>query len=74
MKPQWLKDLEKEQQVVHRREFDKCVDCLYYGRLLHYTRHKGKETVGVHKCEMHPGCLNTCYSIVCDDFIPNQLL
>lgn len=68
-KPEWLKKAEKEKLVVHRREFDKCVDCLHYGPLLYYTRHKGKEMTGVHECEAHPGCMNTAYSYSCDDFL-----
>lgn len=67
-KPQWLKD--KEAQV--RRivvEPDLCVDCIYYGLFVRFTKHKDKERVDVHSCDIHPLCENTKYSICCDDFV-----
>lgn len=51
------------------REPDLCCDCKHYGRPVKKTKHLGKEKVMVHECDIHPGCYNTMYSIVCDDFV-----
>ena len=53
---------------------DLCADCIYYGPLVRYTKHKGKERVGVHACDIHPNCENTKYSICCEDFTSSQLV
>lgn len=67
-KPQWLKDREQQVQRVCV-EPDYCCSCVYYGPIVKFTKHKGKERVEVHACDVHPNCLNTKYSICCDDFI-----
>jgi hypothetical protein len=47
-----------------------CSDCLHYGDVVSKARHLGKEMVAVHECRLHVGCMNTKYSICCDDFDP----
>ena len=47
---------------------DLCCDCLYYGEVVKMSKHLGKELVEVHSCTKHEGCMNTKYSICCDDF------
>ena len=66
-KPQWLKDKEQDVQRIVR-QYDMCADCIYYGQFVKWTKHKGNKIVEVHECDIHPGCLNTEYSICCDDF------
>lgn len=65
MKPQWLKDREKQKL---RKEPDKCCDCRYFGKIIGETKHKGKERCMIHECDLHQGCFNTRFSYVCDDF------
>lgn len=72
-KPQWLKDREANVQRVVK-EPDLCVGCIYYGPLVKFSKHKGKERIAVHACDIHPGCENTEYSIRCDDFMAEQLV
>lgn len=45
-----------------------CHDCESYGDVVKTTKHKGKELVNVHGCVVHQGCLNTRYSLACEDF------
>jgi hypothetical protein len=66
-KPQWLKDKEANVQKV-TRELDLCVGCIYFGKFVKMGKHRNKEIVEVHECDIHPNCLNTKYSIACDDF------
>lgn len=66
-KPQWLKDREAQVQRVVR-DPDLCTDCIYYGPLVKFSKHKGNERVEVHACDIHPNCENTKYSIACEDF------
>jgi hypothetical protein len=66
-KPQWLKDKEMDAQRV-LVEPDFCADCIYFGKFVKMTKHKSKEHVEVHECDIHPNCLNTKYSICCDDY------
>ena len=72
-KPQWLKDRESQAKRI-TVEPDYCRDCIYFGKFVKRTRHKGKELVDVHECDINPGCLNTKYSICCDDFMREQLV
>jgi len=66
-KPQWL--INREQQATRITiDPDLCVDCIYYGPFVKFTKHKAKERVEVHACDIHPNCFNTKYSICCDDF------
>jgi hypothetical protein len=66
-KPQWLKD--KDAGVQHMvRELDYCHACIYYGPIVKYAKHRGKERVEVHACDIND-CLNTVYSLACDDFM-----
>lgn len=64
-KPQWLIDQEKKKQAPEPR---KCCDCIYYGKIVGTTKHKGKERCNVHECDIHPKCFNTRFSICCDDW------
>lgn len=72
-KPQWLKDKEAQVQRLSVEPV-LCCKCLYYGPLVKFAKHKGKERVEVHACDIHPNCLNTKYSICCDDFMEEQLV
>lgn len=72
-KPQWLIDKEMQARRVSV-EPDTCDKCIYYGRLVKYSKHRDKEKVEVHECDLHPGCLNTKYSICCDDFMREELV
>lgn len=66
-KPQWLKDREMQARRIVV-EPDYCRDCIYYGRFVKHTKHKGKEWVEVHECDIHAGHMMTKYTICCDDF------
>lgn len=72
-KPQWLKDKEADVKRL-TIEPDYCKDCIYFGRFVKRTRHKGTVWVEVRECDIHPGCVNTEYSICCDDFTLAKLL
>lgn len=65
MKPGWLKDLEWDKQ---EKKYNRCITCKHLGKSLHETKHKGKERVLVHECDIHNGCLNTKYSYACEDY------
>lgn len=67
-KPQWLIDAENKKNRV-TVEPDLCKDCIYYGPVVKFTKHKNKERVEVHACDIHPNCTNTKYSICCEDYI-----
>lgn len=72
-KPQWLKD--REQQATRITvDPDLCERCIYYGPLVKFAKHKGVERVEVHACDIHPNCMNTKYSICCDDFTREELV
>jgi len=72
-KPQWLKDHEqKKERVV--RDPDKCGQCAYFGAFVRNVKHRGREYVELRECDIHPNCLNTKYSIYCDDFTPVKLV
>lgn len=72
-KPQWLKDREHDAQRLVRRH-DMCSDCLYYGEFVKWSRGKGDKLLEVHECDIHPKCMNTEYSICCDDFASAELV
>ena len=67
-KPDWLKENEKDRPKVEDTA-KKCVDCAYFGRPVKETRHKGKEKCMVHECDIHPGCMNTRFSLACEDLL-----
>lgn len=67
-KPQWLIDRENENKRTNR-EPDMCCDCTFFGAFVRETKHKRKDWCEVHECEIHPGCLNTKYSIGCNNFL-----
>lgn len=67
-KPQWLKDREAQARRIVV-EPDLCHECIYYGPFVKYAKYRGKELVEVHSCDIHPNCLNTKYSICCEDFM-----
>lgn len=65
-KPQWLKDKEGERQ---QKVFRLCKDCVHFtGTYIKETKHKDKEKCSVWECAIHQGCLNTIYSVCCDDY------
>lgn len=66
-KPEWLKEQERKKNLpLH--EPKKCVDCIYFGKFVKMTKHRGKTKCEVHECEIHPGCFNTMFSICCSDW------
>lgn len=67
MKPEWLKELEEKRR---RGEYcyNLCRDCKHFGRPVRHTRYRGKEDCLVHECDIHPGCMNTRYSVGCADW------
>ena len=72
-KPKWLVDREAK---AHKKKNvpDMCVDCINYGPTVKYTRHVGEGWTEVHRCILHPACLNTEYSICCEDFKAKELV
>lgn len=72
-KPQWLKDREAG-AVYMRGEPRLCRDCCYLGRPVAITKHLGKESAVVYECDLHPGCMNTAFSICCGDWSPVDLV
>ena len=73
MKPQWLKDIE-DGVVHHKRDYNTCGTCIYFGKVIKYVRHRGKNWIQLCECEIHQGCLNTEYSVCCDDYTPEELV
>lgn len=72
-KPKWL--VEAERQREHPKKAPSlCIDCIYLGKPIKQTKHRDEEVVEVYECEIHPGCLNTKYSICCDDWTPVHLV
>lgn len=72
-KPRWLSDIERDAKKVERK-CDLCSECAYFGKPVKLTRHRGTEVVEVHECDIHDKCLNTMYSICCDDWTPANLV
>lgn len=72
-KPQWLIDREMKAEAITMIP-NMCKDCIYYGSHVKMTKHRGKEWVDVHECDIHPNCFNTKYSICCEDFTRPQLI
>lgn len=66
-KPEWLKEVERKKNSI-AQEPNKCIDCLYFGRYVKDTKHRGKDRCAVHECDIHPGCFNTEFSICCSDW------
>lgn len=66
-KPEWLVEQEKKKHV-KAYEPRLCVDCIYFGKFVKFTKHKGKEKCEVHECDIHPGCFNTKFSVCCGDW------
>lgn len=65
-KPEWLIQHEKEKAAMAKANH--CFDCIHKGEFHHWTKHCGKGRYAVHECAIHPGCMNTEFSIGCDDF------
>lgn len=72
-KPGWLKDKEAAVEHLERKEV-LCRGCAYFGPIVDWTRHLGKERTEVHECDVHPKCFNTIYSVCCEDWTPAELL
>ena len=70
-KPEWLVEAEKARS---KPEPDTCGTCANIGRFIRQTRHKGKELTWIFECSVHAGCLNTKFSICCDDWEPRDLV
>lgn len=67
-KPQWLKDIDNE---VEKPKFEprRCGDCQHFnGKPIKEVKHKNKERCMLWECAIHPGCLNTKYSVRCSDW------
>lgn len=67
-KPKWLKENQEKSRVEEQAR--KCMDCLHFGRPVKETRHRGKERCMIHECDIHPGCMNTRFSLACSDWKP----
>lgn len=65
-KPAWLK--ENQERLKIEDAAMKCMDCKHFGKPVKQTRHRGKERCMVHECDIHPGCMNTRFSLACGDF------
>ena len=65
-KPGWMKDNERKKNLP---DPDTCLTCIYFGQVVGFTKYKNKERVEVRECDIHPKCLNTKYSIRCEDWI-----
>lgn len=63
-KPQWL----REKENIKNRVYKMCVDCEHFGKPIKNIRYKSKENCMLHECEIHPGCMNTRFSIGCEDW------
>lgn len=63
-----IEEARRERKIVDKAQ--KCMMCAHYGPFVHYTRHKndGPKNVDVHECAIHPGCMNTMYSLACRDW------
>lgn len=73
MSNKWVKDWKTGvMKLVNIPEL--CKDCVYFGPIVDWTIHKGSERTEVHECDIHPKCLNTVYSVCCDDWTPRELL
>lgn len=66
-KPQWLIDNEYDATPIHNQP-KLCGNCIYFGKFVKMTKHKDKEKCEVHECDIHPGCMNTKFSVCCDDW------
>lgn len=67
MKPEWLKEAELRQQQ-SERFYRLCMDCTHFGRPVKHTKYKGKDDCLIHECDIHPGCMNTKFSVGCEDW------
>lgn len=65
-KPQWLNDIEQRKHIAPKPTCELCVN--FMGRFVGHTKHKSKEKCDIYECLIHPGCYNTKFSIVCNDF------
>lgn len=68
-KPEWLKEVERKKSLASTYTPKMCKDCAYFGKPIKQTKHRGKERVWVHECDIHPGCMNTVYSVCCGDWM-----
>lgn len=77
-KPEWLEENENKPPKQYdslgreKRKVPYCTDCKYYlGKPIKYNgQHKGTGPHNVEHwaCKKHPACINTMYSLSCDDF------
>lgn len=65
-----IEEAKRERKIIDKAQ--KCMMCKHYGPFKKYTRHKndGPKDVDVHECAIHPGCMNTMYSLACGDWVP----
>lgn len=69
-KPKWLTDRAKENASAERlaRKLRYCADCVNYGPPVKSAVHRGKQITSIHECLIHPGCMNSEYSLSCEDY------
>lgn len=69
-RPEWLDENERDRRI--RDRANRCISCAsFFGRHVGTTRHRGTgERIDVVECALHPGCMNTKYSLACKDFSP----
>lgn len=66
-KPKWLVEHEAAKSKTAR--FNHCFDCFFKGEPVGFTRYHDKGKYVQRRCTKHPKCVNTEFSLACDDFI-----
>lgn len=66
----WEESRDKEHEALRRlaKKLRYCQYCKHFGKPIEQTLHQGKQRCTVHECEIHPGCMNTEYSLSCEDW------
>ena len=57
----------------------KCHKCAHYGNVVYNRKRKSRmdgkmELLDYHECSIHPGCINTRYSLACDDYESSDII
>lgn len=64
-----IEEAKRDKKIADKAQ--RCMMCQHYGPFIKYTRHKndGPKDVDVHECAIHPGCMNTRFSLACSDWV-----
>lgn len=68
-KPDWIVEEERNKAIILRGKLRYCRDCAYYGRYIKRTKRKGGRVTNVYECDLHSKCLNTKFSLSCEDWM-----